>query len=608
MNYNISAASYRGYGFLDTVSKTRAKSMEKLASGYRINHASDDAANTSITAIMRSQIRGLEQANRNSDDGIALLNSADSGLEQINNILQRIRELAVGAANDTKVEADRQATQAEVNELLNEIDRIARTTEYNTIKLLNNEPVTTVMGGRGLRDVVGTNNITPDGKLSERYNTWQMLDPATQGNNATNYVYRTERVTNRIPTSSTMTTGYDLFQLNGQSYTGTLYDSSGTTVLGTVSGSSNASLSSAAAAYLPVTVTPQTPPAKYTASSTIQYNYTTPSTTPNGSYSNLEKSKTTISNVAANSSQVYGKDSNGNLIPLSYRQNNTILESGNLETEYRDLNQRLASASIDFKDYNVPGGFTNSDLYNTGFNSTCATCSRHYSLKFVSGTTSTLSGGYYDPVLEVGIDSLPANATGTDLANHILNTIKQNGSFAGHYTQYAVTGSKLYIFDNRTSVSSGTGSDTFDAMVYGEPIKTESTTVQLPMKIQAGADSYNTVDIILPFVSTKKMGIENLDVMSHETASETIPLVDDALQFITKERSKIGTYVNRLQHVSNVDETSALANTESESKIHDTEYGSEMLQFTKARIIEEFGTNSVAEINKMIENVLEFIK
>ena len=114
-----------------------AKSMEKLSSGLRINRAGDDAAGLAISEKMRGQIRGLDQASRNSQDAISLIQTAEGGLNETHSILQRMRELAVQSANDTNVNADRGAIQDEMNQLGNEIDRISNNTEFNTQKLLD---------------------------------------------------------------------------------------------------------------------------------------------------------------------------------------------------------------------------------------------------------------------------------------------------------------------------------------------------------------------------------------------------------------------------------------------------------------------------------------
>ncbi|MCL6570275.1 MAG: flagellin [Bacillus sp. (in: Bacteria)] len=113
------------------------KSMEKLSSGLRINRAGDDAAGLAISEKMRGQIRGLDQASANSQDGISMIQTAEGGLNEVHSILQRQRELAVQSANDTNVATDRTAIQTEFDQLAAEITRISESTEFNTQTLLD---------------------------------------------------------------------------------------------------------------------------------------------------------------------------------------------------------------------------------------------------------------------------------------------------------------------------------------------------------------------------------------------------------------------------------------------------------------------------------------
>lgn len=113
------------------------KAMERLSSGLRINRAADDPAGLAISEIMRAQIRGLEQASRNAQDGISAIQVADGALNETHSILQRMRELATQAANGTLSDSDRKNIQEEINQLTSEINSIGNNTEFNTMKLLN---------------------------------------------------------------------------------------------------------------------------------------------------------------------------------------------------------------------------------------------------------------------------------------------------------------------------------------------------------------------------------------------------------------------------------------------------------------------------------------
>jgi flagellin len=122
---------------MGSVQGALSKSTEKLSSGYKINRAGDDAAGLSISEKMRAQIRGLNKASSNAQDGISLIQVAEGALNETHSILQRMNELATQAANDTNTTTDRTALAAEVTQLKTEIDRISTTTQFNTMNLLD---------------------------------------------------------------------------------------------------------------------------------------------------------------------------------------------------------------------------------------------------------------------------------------------------------------------------------------------------------------------------------------------------------------------------------------------------------------------------------------
>lgn len=124
---------------LGITTNNQAKATEKLSSGYRINRAGDDAAGLTISEKMRSQIRGLNKASTNAQDGISAIQTAEGALNEAHSILQRMNELATQAANDTNTSADRTAIQQEITALTSEIDRIAETTQFNTMNLLDGD-------------------------------------------------------------------------------------------------------------------------------------------------------------------------------------------------------------------------------------------------------------------------------------------------------------------------------------------------------------------------------------------------------------------------------------------------------------------------------------
>ncbi|ASP24214.1 MULTISPECIES: flagellin [Bacillus] len=135
INHNIAALNTSRQ--LNAGSNSAAKNMEKLSSGLRINRAGDDAAGLAISEKMRSQIRGLDMASKNAQDGISLIQTSEGALNETHSILQRMSELATQAANDTNTDSDRSELQKEMDQLASEVTRISTDTEFNTKKLLD---------------------------------------------------------------------------------------------------------------------------------------------------------------------------------------------------------------------------------------------------------------------------------------------------------------------------------------------------------------------------------------------------------------------------------------------------------------------------------------
>jgi len=156
INHNISALNT--YRQLSSNNTSTSKSLEKLSSGLAINRAGDNAAGLAISEKMRGQIRGLDQASSNASDGISLIQTAEGALNETQSILQRMRELAVQASNDTNTANDRAEIQKEIDQLTQEIDRIGNTTEFNTKKLLN--------GGAAVNATVTNANTADAGKVT----------------------------------------------------------------------------------------------------------------------------------------------------------------------------------------------------------------------------------------------------------------------------------------------------------------------------------------------------------------------------------------------------------------------------------------------------------
>lgn len=187
INHNM--ASLNTYRQLSTNNTNTSKSLEKLSSGLRINRAGDDAAGLAISEKMRGQIRGLDQASRNAQDSISLIQTAEGALNETHSILQRMRELAVQSSNDTATSSDRTEIQKEMDQLSDEIDRISTTTEFNTKKLLD--------GSIGNTATVSTNN--------HGFGTVEVVDSTLKSDT---YTFTTTAAATLTASITTNTTGF----------------------------------------------------------------------------------------------------------------------------------------------------------------------------------------------------------------------------------------------------------------------------------------------------------------------------------------------------------------------------------------------------------------
>ncbi len=164
INHNISSMITQGALF--RTNRSLNKSLEKLSTGLRINRASDDAAGLAISENLRTQVRGARQAQRNALDGIAALNIAEGAMNEVSDILQRMRELSVQSSNDTLTAVERGYTNQEFDQLTAEIDRIAAVTNYNGMELLSDATASRFGGGAGsilwidANEAVGQDSIT----------------------------------------------------------------------------------------------------------------------------------------------------------------------------------------------------------------------------------------------------------------------------------------------------------------------------------------------------------------------------------------------------------------------------------------------------------------
>ena len=152
--------AFNAHRNLVSTSNALGKSMERLSSGYRINRAADDAAGLAISERLRAQVKGIGQAQRNAQDAVSLVQTAEGSLDEVHSMLQRARELAVQYKNGSLSESDQKSIQSEINQLASEVERIGTSTEFNGIKLLNSAATVTFQVGANDGEAITVSTIS----------------------------------------------------------------------------------------------------------------------------------------------------------------------------------------------------------------------------------------------------------------------------------------------------------------------------------------------------------------------------------------------------------------------------------------------------------------
>lgn len=595
---------------LNTTAKEKAKSTEKLSSGYRINRSADDAAGLQISEKMRWQIRGLDKTVDNCEAGSSFCEVADGAMQQMEDILHRMRELSVQAANDTNTLVDRQAIQNEMNALVVEVNRITSDTEFNTLSVFgwersatNYKPDPANPGGWIVSGPPTTNVVT-----GTNYGLGEILGPGK--------IYDKPKLNDKIK--------FDI--AGGWEITGkNIYERK----QGNISRYCSVDdLLNELGKYMPNMITAGDFTANSVSDRTIEYEdangtvyrailkFDQGTQMLDGKYpvQQIKLEKGTYAIPGDNTSYVKGNTIFG--LELCQEKGSTAYDNG----------EDYGSAWLDFsglgKDFNL------SDLYGQGFNSSCASCPKHYSISFTgdpctqttpNGTNYSYSGSSSSPCLEV---NLSVCTTGAEIVERIMDAVNNASNFNNHYTQYAVNQTepgKLYIIDNRNNKADG-GTSTFEPakrnadgqlevggeviVNKGDPPVDRVIYANKNMWIQSGTTNMNGFFIERPLLSAGILGIMGLSVLDFEAASTSIDSCDAALTILNEERTKIGAQQNRLESAILVNANTEENTQAAESRLRDTDMAEEMVNYSKSSILEQAGQAMLAQANQSKQGIL----
>ncbi len=523
-----------------------AKSIEKLSSGYRINRAGDDAAGLSISEKMRSQIRGLGQASRNSQDGISLIQTAEGALNETHDILQRMRELAVQSANDTNVTVDRGEIQKEINQLTSEINRIGNTTEFNTMKLLNGEKADTIKAVKAdaatyTKPTAGVTVQT--GAIALSASGISIDDTATIGTGTWADV-----------SSGTVSISKDT---SGKLSVDITAQATGGTVVMNIADVSDIEFTNDSYTYddhgVTFTISKDDFEAA-TAGQSISLELTTANTHAGGTA------------IGAGVGQSYAASEGATWTGEASLSVNVVVGA---DVEYDiarievNVSSGASSATIVFKD--AGGNVLITDDYQATGAAAATYAYDNHGVSFTVGSIATTNATTFAMDLDY---SMADKEQGNSVTFQV--GANENQSL------------DLSIADMRAE-SLGISTTLADSDGYSAGLTvsdgTSSTDSQYALNLTTSGDAANAITSI-----------------------------NTAIQNVSSERSKLGAVQNRLEHtIKNLD-TSAENLQASESRIRDVDMAKEMMEFTKNNILQQAAQSMLAQANQAPQGVLQLLR
>lgn len=553
IQHNLSAMN--ASRFLGVTTSNYAKSSEKLSSGYRINRAGDDAAGLAISEKMRGQIRGMSRASENAEDGISLIQTAEGAMQESQNILQRMRELSVQAANDTYTESDRECIQVEIDELTKEIDRIANTTEFNTKKLID-----------------GTYTKTSDGvqaKIQEWLKGSWLQDAMTRIKDATGLGLTSDCNLKVEFNSLGGTTVAQMWSANGgtdfklefnKDYLSGLSVSDFEESSGPVTGGilmDRVLTHEIAHAVTRHNMNPAITDAPLWFMEGI-------AEAVQGHSRTMPQTEAQVQNIMTGfANNVSGEKAySAGFYAVSYLANK---DPGKFS---QFLNNLKTSTSFDAA-VQATYGVVAADIC-----SEINTEARNRTTDFLSTAHITLGDGLEDALGDW--DKSPED-------------VVQNSGTPG----------EIKDINEKLSIDGHTWN------VVWSPVRYEGNDIRLQIGANAGQEiRFNIGDMR----SKNLIGEDSVKVTSHDDASGAITIFDKAIQKVSGFRSSLGAIQNRLEHtISNLD-NSAENLQSSESKIRDTDMADEMTRFSKNNILMQAGQSMLAQANQSTQGVVSLLQ
>lgn len=601
-----------------------SEAVERLSSGLKINHASDDAAGMAIASKMRAQIKGLDQASQNSSDGISVLETADGAMNEVTNMLQRMRELSVQAANGIYVQEDLEAIQAEISSLTAEIDRVSSDTEFNTKKLLDGSLDRRVyLNSRDIERVEISDTVTPQDykvTLDKDATHAVIVGAATVGTGVAGGIPEGEISINGSKVK--ITQGQDLQEvyenLRNAAEIGevNLIATNDTTPHPDAANNKEASayyneVEFAVGTHL-VFVSD-----RYGTNAEIKVNCDNPYlATYLGLATDVLTAKDTKAMPGNDQFGAKGASADGKNPVGKVTINGTevdVTEGLSLSEIYDKLNAATTgdaklivteSLTTDPKDpaKEADAGYTVTTESPIDFD-------KGKYLVFIPTNGAELSISCDNPQLA---DYLGLVIT-YDSENNALKesgedakiTLQKGADDSGFTTQatYTSDGRDVTITDRNGFKMS------FRANPNAKPrdINFEVTDIGT-MTLQIGANENQTMEVRIPSISTTALGIDDVDVCTVYGADRAINRYDKAIAKVSESRSRIGAYQNRLEYAVNSLDATEENMTSALSRIEDADMAQEMTAYTQYNVLTQAATSVLAQANDIPQQALQLLQ
>lgn len=569
INYNISSIIARNS--LNNNDNRLSKSIQRLSSGFKINSAADDAAGLAISLKMNAQIRGLERANQNANDGLSVVNTADGAMAEMHDILQRLNELAIQSANGTNAKGDREQIQLEVDQLVAEIDRISETTEFNAQKLLD--------GSFAYKGYTNTENVKvksyTDGVLVGKYiidkleyNKFEdtIMDyeayindsPTGDVKHQTSFAAKkADDIKAALITNANPDDGFRSFPEGAKVF----LDEEDIIIKGENNFEIKLSVNDR----------------REVANSGV------------GTTTNEENETTdTYRNIVV-------KNEDGS-INYSITSLNIIRDdAGNIKSyNTGSETEGLRQLAIDLKDA-FDADFPNKDISITSLDYDATTAEFTVKAKDANNAASTEVTHKFKVYIPLPNES---KLSYDDYLNTLPQKVKDD-PINKYLYQHTETLKTSYTIGETTPA--GNDIDLSKSLVL------DMTGIGA-MSLQIGANEGQTVDVEIPALQAIHLGVDGLDITSEESATKAIDTITDAINQLSSIRAKIGAYANRIEHtITNLDTTTENM-TAAYSRIMDVDMATEMTDFSTIQVLVQSSTSMLAQANERPQQVLQLLQ